>query len=488
VNALVRRFNELGARERIAGCSGLALVVVLFVAGALAGRDSRVALFAESLRSEQVSEVVDRLAAWNVPFVAGPDNVRVDANRRNELLLKLALAGVPHAHLDSSAEALAKAGPLTPQSVLDEQALDGLEGDLASGLRNLAGVEDAQVIVAPARDGGFAGETGDVATASVRLALRPGSSLTHDALAGVRQFVASAVPGLDAKRVAILDDRGIALGGEGDTSADDATALQQSLQSALDAALGAGTTVVRVRMSYDQRQREEHEIVRRPVASRAIGTTTLDERFKSSTKQYVKTSASEDRGSVVDDDRVDVPAGRLERISVAIAVDAARGIDLEKIRSLARATLGLLSSRGDQLTVEAVDFPREPEPAQHNLATIVVGLIGALGPALIAGVVLVATVRAGARPLGAACEAAIAKIALLRTARAVTAFAPAQVRGALRDEPPHTAAAIISALPAATATAVLELYAPEERAEIVRRMSRAAAPVVPGYEAIVRRG
>jgi flagellar motor switch protein FliG len=61
------------------------------------------------------------------------------------------------------------------------------------------------------------------------------------------------------------------------------------------------------------------------------------------------------------------------------------------------------------------------------------------------------------------------------------------VRGVLEREPPHTAAAIISALPVATAAAVLELYPPEERAAIVRRMSRAAAPVVPGYESIARR-
>jgi flagellar motor switch protein FliG len=61
------------------------------------------------------------------------------------------------------------------------------------------------------------------------------------------------------------------------------------------------------------------------------------------------------------------------------------------------------------------------------------------------------------------------------------------VRGALAGEPPHTAAAIISALPAATATAVLEMYPAEERAAIVRRMSRAATPAMPDHEAVLRR-
>ena len=60
------------------------------------------------------------------------------------------------------------------------------------------------------------------------------------------------------------------------------------------------------------------------------------------------------------------------------------------------------------------------------------------------------------------------------------------MRGALAGEPPHTAAAVISALPTATAAAVLELYPPEERAAIVRRLSRPASPLLPSYEELLR--
>jgi flagellar biosynthesis/type III secretory pathway M-ring protein FliF/YscJ len=241
-------------------------------------------------------------------------------------------------------------------------------------------------------------------------------------------------------------------------------------------------------VSYDPRLREIHDLVRKPVGSRAIGTTTVDERYKSSSKQYVKTNATLDRGSVVEEERIDTPAGRLERISVAIAVDASRHFDLEKIRSLAKGTLGLVSSRGDAVSVEEIAFPHEAVAAPRTRYAAAIGLIGALAPTFVFALALVAAVRAGAQPLASACETIVARLAVQRTTRAVATFAPAQVRGALKDEPPHTAAAIISALPAATATAVLDLYAPEERAAIVRRMSRAAAPVVPDYEAIARRG
>jgi hypothetical protein len=119
-------------------------------------RDTRVSLFAEPLRAEQVEEVAERLADWNVPFTVAADNVRVDGARRNDVLLRLAALGIPRAHLASLDDALAKAGPLTPQSILDAEQLDGRAGDLAAGLRGVAGVEDARVMIAAGRDATFA--------------------------------------------------------------------------------------------------------------------------------------------------------------------------------------------------------------------------------------------------------------------------------------------------------------------------------------------
>ena len=57
----------------------------------------------------------------------------------------------------------------------------------------------------------------------------------------------------------------------------------------------------------------------------------------------------------------------------------------------------------------------------------------------------------------------------------------------LEQEPPHAAAAIISALPAATATAVLELYPPHEREAIVTRMQRRHSPLLGDAHELIRR-
>jgi flagellar M-ring protein FliF len=483
-----QRWNRLAPRERLIAGSLACIVVVSLAFLVSLQRDTRVALFAAPLRTEQIAEVVERLAEWNEPFAVVPDNVRVDVKRRNDLLLKLSLAGVPHAHLATSAEALEKAGPLTPQSVLDAQQRDGLAGDLAAALRGLAGIDDAQVIIAPARDGTFSDEPSHAATASVKLDLKAGSTPTRDQLEGVRQFVAAGVPGLDPKRVAVLDDRGNALGTAPSAGDGEQAQLQASLQSALDLALGAGAAVVRVRVSYDQRNRERHDVMRRPASDSAIATTTADERFKSPSKTYAKTSRAVDRGSVTEEERTDTPAGHIERISVAIAVDQARRFDLAKIRSLAAGALGLDNGRGDSVSVEEIAFPRAPERPHGFAYGAALGLVGTVAPSLVFAVAVLAGVRLGAKPAGRAVETIVQRIAVGRATRAVATFTPAHVRGALQNEPPHTAAAIISALPAATATAVLELYPAEERAAIVRRMSRPAAPVVPDHESVLRRG
>jgi len=488
VTQLLARWNALGARSRaLTVFAGFALAACAAFATLLA-RDTRVALFAAPLAPEQVAEVVERLAAWNVPFITLADNVRVEERRRNDVLLRLSLAGVPRAHVVTSAEALAKANPLTPQSVLEAQQREGLAGDVAGGIRGIAGVADARVIIAPATTGTYADEGAHEATASVRLSLASGASLPRATLDGIRQFVAAGVPGLEPKRVAILDDRGLGLtaGNDGD-AATDARGYETSLQSALDLAFGTGATIVRVRVAYDPRERASREVERKPLGSRPIGAISNDETYRSSVKTYAKRSESIDRGSDVREERVDTPGGRVERISVGIALDAARGLDARQIRSLAIGTLGLTPARGDAVSVETVRFARH-EPSSPPAMAVMAGFLATVLPAAFVALALAVAMHVGAKPLAASCEALVRSIALRRATRNVAVLAPSQVRGALRDEPPHTAAAIISALPAATATAVLEMYPAEERAAIVRRMSRVASPAVPDYETVLRRG
>lgn len=486
VGPLLARWNALPRGVRLIAGTVVSLALILAIGATLAGHSARVALFASPLYPEQRTEVEERLAAWSVPFTPAGDNVIVDAGRRSDLLLRLSLAGVPRAHLSSTGEALASIGVLTPQAVIDAQTRAGLAGDIESGLRGIDGVEDARVIVAPAKTAEFADESRRDASASVRLRLHAGEQLSRSAVAGIRAFVAASVPGLEASRVTILDDRGIALGDDAPAS-DDSAELQRSLQSALDTAFGEGAAIVRVRAEYDSARHSSRDERRVPAGEAAIAGTRRSESYDAGGKRYRHVEEAEDRGGEVRESIMSAPPGALRRLSSAVFVDGSRGIDLAKVRALSSAALGYDVLRGDRLVVEVVDFRHVPAVRQSRWWLLYAALVPMI-PTLVIAIAIVAGVRLALPPVAALVQTLVERGEIERAAKNAAGFPPARVRSILEQEPPHAAAAIISALPAATATAVLDLYPPHEREAIVDRMQRRHPPLLSSPEEFLRRG
>jgi flagellar M-ring protein FliF len=482
---LLTWWNLLPRAARVVGSVAASFVVVLSVAAAIVAHQPRVSLFAAPLHPEQLSEVEERLASWNVTFSPTADNVVVDVGRRNDLLLRLSLAGVPHPHLASTGEALATIGVLTPQAVIDAQTRAGLAGDIEAGLRGIDGVDDARVIVAPAKGPEFADESARDASASVRLRLRPGARLSRPMIDGVRAFVAASVPQLQPAHVTILDDRGVALG-DGAASGGDAEELQASLQTALDAAIGDGATIVRVRAEYAGDRTSERDVRRTPAGVQEIAGARRSESYDGGGKRYRRLEEGEDRGSETHELVSVAQAGGLKRLSTAVFVDQSRAVDLAKVRDLAAATVGYDARRGDLLAVQAVDFPHAAA-LRRNAWWLIYGAIVPLVPALVVTLGLVFCVRLTMPPLTSFLQSLIERVEVERASKAAAGFAPARVRSMLEQEPPHAAAAIISALPAATATAVLELYPPHEREAIVQRMQRRHSPLLDDAQELLRR-
>jgi flagellar M-ring protein FliF len=481
---LLKRWSALPSAARVVACAVGIAVFAVAISAVVLGHPSRGALFAQPLHSEQLAEVEEQLAAWNVPFTPTADNVVVDAGRRSDLLLRLSLAGVPHQHLFGTDEAMAGIGVLTPQSVVDAQARAGLSGDIEAGLRGIDGVDDARVIVAPAKAAEFASESGEDASASVRLRLRAGAQLSHEAVAGIRAFVAASVPALRAARVTILDDRGVALADDA-RAGDDAADLQRSLQSALDGVFGEGAAIVRVRTEYDGTQYSERDVRRAPVGAQAIQAVRRSESYDGSGKHYRHVEQGEDRGSETHELLSRVPSGGIKRVSTAVFVDETRALDLAKVRELAAAAVGYDARRGDTLAVEAVDF-RRPAVARKDAWWLLYGAIVPLAPGIILAIGLVVCTRIALPALTSLIRELAERAALGRASKAAAGFAPGRVRSMLEREPPHAAAAIISALPAATATAVLELYPPHERDAIVSRMQRRHSPLLDDAAELLR--
>lgn len=483
VASLTAFWRSLPPRARVAvGAAAVVLVAVCVFAGVVA-RAPRGPLFATPLHPEQLAEVEERLAAWNVAFAPTADNVSIETARRGDVLLRLSLAGVPHAHVETTDEALATVGALTPQAVIDAQTRAGLAGDIEAALRGVDGVDDARVIVAPAKPAEFADETARAATASVRLRTRAGTRLGRAAVAGIKAFVAAAVPGLQPGSVTILDDSGSVASDAGPGG--DAADVQNSLQAALDAAYGDGATIVRVRAEYSDDRVTLHDLRRNASSPQPIEESARDESYDDGGKHYRRNERTDDRGSQTKDVVTETPPGSLRRLSTAVFVDRARVSDTAAIRELAAATVGYDPRRGDTLAVAAISFHRALAP-RRDVWWLLYGAIVPLLPALAGALAIVLAARYALPQLIALVRPAIERLSVANASRAVAGLEPSRVRSVLANEPPHAAAAVISALPTATAAAVLDLYPQHEREAILRRMQRPQTPLLHEAEEILR--
>lgn len=195
ISHLLARWNALPRAIRLIASAGALILAIGIITATLLVHPARTPLFPTPLHPEQLAEVEERLAAWNVPFIPTADNVTVDSGRRNDLLLRLSLAGAPHLHLSSTEEALGSIGVLTPQAVVEAQTRAGLAGDIEAGLRGIDGVDDARAIVVPAKGPEFADQSSQAASASVRLRLRARARFRAQPLTAFAPSLPQACPG-----------------------------------------------------------------------------------------------------------------------------------------------------------------------------------------------------------------------------------------------------------------------------------------------------
>ena len=167
------------------------------------------------------------------------------------------------------------------------------------------------------------------------------------------------------------------------------------------------------------------------------------------------------------------------RTSVEPFVAASGGRMDEIVRAVRDCPSGALSYGFDGIEERAdVDF-HHARTQPHDGWFLLYGAIVPLLPTVAIVLGLLVAGRYATPHLQTLTRTWLERSAAVRTSASVAGFSPAQVRGALAHEPPHAAAAVISALPAATAAAVLELYPPHEREAIVKRMQRAHSPLIP---------
>src|SRR5271165_1487214 len=283
-------------------------VIVTVLAGALLAHNTApVPLFDVPLHPRQAAEVEQALTLWNEPFSANVQGTQlyVPARLRRKLLVRLALADLPHGYVPTTADVLAaQDNPLTPPEIVDDRRR-----------------------------------------------------------AGIKRFVAAGYPGLSTDKVAVVDGSGELIGSPPDRGASREARIQSNVQSALDAALGPGAAIVRVSMrsAGSEQSTQSTRVVPHGLLDADTGRENGTESGRKLDKERTTRHYAYD--TIVE--RRTTAADALVRMSVAVFLDAARtdASHQPAIASLVRAAAGADLDAGDDVVVESVPFAVRTKPA-----------------------------------------------------------------------------------------------------------------------------
>ncbi len=461
--ALIGRTAAWMERRRAPVAALAAAVAALVIAAAvLVHATADVALFDSPLHSDQIVEVAGALTLWGEPHNSAPggDQIFVPSARREAVLLRLTLAGLPHAHVATSADELAAPyNALAPSALVDDRRRIGIEGDLVAALRRITGVADASVFITPpSADISSLGEPAQ-ASAAVQIVARPGASFSSAAVDGIRSLVAAAAPGLSPDRVAVTDDDGVLLkdAPQTDRAVARESRLQSSVQTALDAVFGAGAAVVRVRVvtsgsDYTSQSTRitPHGLLDADAGREhgADGGRAFDK--ERHVQHYAYDTVIEHRSAAAD---------AVRRISVAVFLDARR-VDANKrddVAALVRAAAGADLQSGDDVVVGVLPFAAAPTIAEVAPAAAPAPARGRLAVTAVSAIALLLLTA------GACWPRARAKT---ESAPALQIDTAAAIGGAIGAESARTAAYVLNGMPAAIRARVLAEFDEPRRTSI----------------------
>jgi flagellar M-ring protein FliF len=216
------------------------------------------------LSLEDSNKIVTELDKASIPYelAANGTEIMVPADRVLRLRMTMAEQGLPSGGSIVGYEIFDRSESFGSSSfVMNVNMTRALEGELSRTIASLSDVDSARVhLVMPKREL-FTREK-DAPSASVTIKMRGDHALEHSEVMAVTHLIASAVPGLQASKVTVVDSHGRLLArGDGDQGLD-ATAssaaeyrttyqnhMQQTLEDLLEKVIGAGK--VRVQVAAD---------------------------------------------------------------------------------------------------------------------------------------------------------------------------------------------------------------------------------------------
>lgn len=413
---LLQNLMALGPR-RLA-LLGVAAVVVLAAVGGLALTVSqpKMGVLYAGLDDAEAGRILAQLQTMDIRHeVSGEGGaIRVPVDSIARIRMQLAQQGLPSAG-GVGYELFDSQGALGLTSFMQKvNRLRATEGELARTIQSLNGVKSARVhLSVPDSDSFQPQATKPAASVVIRTAT---AGLDRSQALAVRHLVAAAVPGMTPGAVTVMDANGVVLAADG--SADNGLALaraeelrasaEQRLARAVEEILvpkfGPGNVRVRVAAEIDLGRETVREQIFDPNGRVERSVQNVSERENNSdtsgeqpttveqnlpledVNQGTATNSRSDSARDEETTNYEISsrqrerfqdAGDIRRLAVAVVVNgtyttAADGTqqyqprseeELRQVENVVRTAIGFSDARGDQVTVENLQFLAEPATA-----------------------------------------------------------------------------------------------------------------------------
>ena len=349
-----------------------------------------------NLSPQAAGQITNQLTQMKVPYQLTDQGrtVMVPASKVDQVRVDLASANIPSSGTVGLPTPVSFSLGETNQEIQINQLIN-TEATLEATIDSIAGVKSSKVMINQPSPSLF-GEGPSQASASVFVDLSPGASLNPGQVRGIMNLVAHAVSGLPLSQVSVVDQYGTVLsqGALSNNSvaslAGQATqqlaaeqtvdnAVSNQVSSLLTQVLGPGNAVVRVNATLNFNNREVKQILygRKVLASQtlnlsaskskgalpvkaagAVGNTvtypTVQGNGPSSSSSRSATNHYDVNQTISDET---IPAGSIQRMTVAVAVDQAMSpAKLQQIKNLVVQAAGLNLRAGDQVDILAQPF------------------------------------------------------------------------------------------------------------------------------------
>ncbi|HYI96070.1 MAG TPA: flagellar basal-body MS-ring/collar protein FliF [Bryobacteraceae bacterium] len=377
------------------------------------------------MSAEDAGAVVAKLKESGVEYRVSDDGSTVLArsSRQAELRLELASAGLPKTGRIGF-ELFDKTNLGMTDFAEQVNYRRALEGELERSMRSISQIEQARVHITFPKDSVFL-ESRTTGKASVLLKLRNGAKLSPQQVTGISHMVASAVDGLAAEAVSVMDMHGTLLhrpkNAQDDSDLSDEAIeykrrverdLLTKINATLEPLLGPERFRAGVSVECDFTSGEQSEETYDPEKSVMSSSQKTEESTTGTTAGGVpgtasalprptgRTSGSSSTVSRRSETiafqtsktvrRIKLPQGAVSRVSASVLVDQTvhwegsgskqrrvvtppSAETVRAIRVLVSGAIGLQPERGDQLVVESLPFESTlqtaPPPSSESPAT-----------------------------------------------------------------------------------------------------------------------